>query len=965
MMKKKRILRLVCLSAVIALLVQAGPVSAQDYPYVGYATDSVRLRRGPSYSADILRLIKKGDAVLVTGAQGNYSIVEYEGLSGYVVSSFLSDTNPFQAAQPQTAVQTGSDYVVLTNGSQGAAVKALQQALEELGFYTKAIDSKYGSGTESAVKAFQDRNKLTASGIADAQTQQLIFEGEPLNNRGKKIEVKTLPPIPRVTIYPGDRGDAVVDLQQQLTSLGLYKGKLDGEYGSGTQDALKAFQSNNHLKVDGVVGKDTQAKLASVSASQGAAAASDPAPITSSAVFVPEPLGEATYPYNTTSASSVNLRKRASTSSMRLITVPEGASVQVLEDAGNYLKVTYRSYTGYVVKDYINIPEQYLDGKALQTDQQARINYETLTSGAEGRTVRALQQALAELGFYQGSIDGKFGAGTTTALKAFQKQNGLRQTGIALPELQLLLYEKRVRNNKNRLVYAKTLPPIDGIDMAQGDYGDAVYELHQLLTQAGFYDKTLGYEYTQTTSQAVRAFQKAHSIKQTGKADSFTMLALRTSLAASQREQVRPGVTAPAITQDTVVTITTGTTGLPVTRLQARLVELGYYSITPDGVFNSDDIAALRQFQRVNGLTVNGIGDLPTQQTLYASYAIRANAQIAGTTSTSQSNGLLKIGSSGDQVRAMQSRLITLQYLTGKADGIFGTQTAAAVTSFQRTNSLKADGIAGSQTLTALYDAKAIANTPKTTEPTQSNIISDTLNAGSTGSQVTALQQRLIELRYLEGNADGIYGPRTVLAVQAFQKNNSLKADGIAGKLTMAKLMSSKAIVNGLTVAAPAVPTPKPAPVPPASTFTPPKASEVRNANWYTEIRPIAQRLRNVIIYDFISGKHYNFRIYSLGKHADGTTLTKEDTSIMEGLYGKDNWTPRPVWVIFSDGRVYMASTHSHGHEVDYISDNGLTGHLCIHFPREMDEAALTGPYAVSHQNAILAGWDLTKNMAR
>ena len=161
-MKKKRILRLVCLSAVIALLVQAGPVSAQDYPYVGYATDSVRLRRGPSYSADILRLIKKGDAVLVTGAQGNYSIVEYEGLSGYVVSSFLSDTNPFQAAQPQTAVQTGSDYVVLTNGSQGAAVKALQQALEELGFYTKAIDSKYGSGTESAVKAFQDRNKLTA-----------------------------------------------------------------------------------------------------------------------------------------------------------------------------------------------------------------------------------------------------------------------------------------------------------------------------------------------------------------------------------------------------------------------------------------------------------------------------------------------------------------------------------------------------------------------------------------------------------------------------------------------------------------------------------------------------------------------------------------------------------------------------------------------------------------------------------
>jgi hypothetical protein len=225
------------------------------------------------------------------------------------------------------------------------------------------------------------------------------------------------------------------------------------------------------------------------------------------------------------------------------------------------------------------------------------------------------------------------------------------------------------------------------------------------------------------------------------------------------------------------------------------------------------------------------------------------------------------------------------------------------------------------------------------------------------------LQNRLIELKYLTGAADGIYGPRTFLAVKEFQQKNSLKADGIAGRLTKAKLASSSAVSNHLPAsqsAASALPS-----TPSASTFKAPKASEVRYANWYTEIRPIASKLRNVTIYDFMSGKHYEFRFFSLGKHADGATLTAVDSAVMNSALGENNWTPRPVWVIFSDGRVYMASTHSHPHENDYIKDNGINGHLCVHFPRDMEEAALTGPYAVSHQNAILAGWDLTQNMAR
>ena len=204
------------------------------------------------------------------------------------------------------------------------------------------------------------------------------------------------------------------------------------------------------------------------------------------------------------------------------------------------------------------------------------------------------------------------------------------------------------------------------------------------------------------------------------------------------------------------------------------------------------------------------------------------------------------------------------------------------------------------------------------------------------------MQQRLIELKYLTGGADGIFGPTTFLALQSFQSNNKLQADGVAGSLTLAKLSDPKAMAAG--GAAP-LPTPTPAPAQAVSpVFTAPLASEVRFGDWSTEVRARLRSMPKVIIYDFMSGAHYNINVFSVGRHADGEPPTKQDTEIMEKALGYNNWDPRPVWVVFSDGRVYMGSTHSHGHEVDHNASNGLTGHICIHFPRDMAEAESTGP---------------------
>ncbi|MBF0384716.1 MAG: peptidoglycan-binding protein [Candidatus Omnitrophica bacterium] len=54
-----------------------------------------------------------------------------------------------------------------------------------------------------------------------------------------------------------------VQLQQALKNAGLYKGKLDGKIGPKTLEAIKLFQTNKGLKVDGEIGRDTWEKLKS------------------------------------------------------------------------------------------------------------------------------------------------------------------------------------------------------------------------------------------------------------------------------------------------------------------------------------------------------------------------------------------------------------------------------------------------------------------------------------------------------------------------------------------------------------------------------------------------------------------------------------------------------------------------------------------------------------------------------
>lgn len=59
------------------------------------------------------------------------------------------------------------------------------------------------------------------------------------------------------TMRSGDKGQTVRDLQTRLQELGYYDGKIDGDFGSGTKNAVKAFQRQHGLTSDGVAGPKT------------------------------------------------------------------------------------------------------------------------------------------------------------------------------------------------------------------------------------------------------------------------------------------------------------------------------------------------------------------------------------------------------------------------------------------------------------------------------------------------------------------------------------------------------------------------------------------------------------------------------------------------------------------------------------------------------------------------------------
>jgi len=96
------------------------------------------------------------------------------------------------------------------------------------------------------------------NGLADRK--QYLAKAKSIWLTGAPKPASPSPSAERPTLRKGDRGDAVIDLQNELIEAG-FNLNPDGDFGGHTEEAVKAFQTSQDLKADGVVGSGTWAAL--------------------------------------------------------------------------------------------------------------------------------------------------------------------------------------------------------------------------------------------------------------------------------------------------------------------------------------------------------------------------------------------------------------------------------------------------------------------------------------------------------------------------------------------------------------------------------------------------------------------------------------------------------------------------------------------------------------------------------
>ncbi len=586
--------------------------------------------------------------------------------------------------------------------------------------------------------------------------------------------------------------------------------------------------------------------------------------------------------------------------------------------------------------------------------------YTVLRYNDTGAAVQQLQTALKQLGYSVGSADGKYGPATEKAVRQFQQDYSLTVDGKAGQQTQALVYQLASGSSSSGSSSTTTTSSSyfsgNYDKLEYGSKGTRVTKLQEALNQLGFSAGKADGRYGTGTQQAVTAFQRAQGLSVDGKAGKQTLQRIEKVL-AGEVTNVTPAPATPTPTPNPYGTVPSrtlrkGYQGDDVKSVQSRLKTLKYYSGSVDGKYGTGTMAAVSAFQAANGLHADGLAGTATYKILYSDAAVPySETVVTPTPASTVPSRTLRSGDSGDDVKNVQTRLKALGYYTGTVDGKYGSGTVAAIVTFQTQNGLKADGAAGSGTYSVLFSDSAKEYTKtETAAPTATPAAtpSRTLRSGDTGDDVKSLQTQLKALGYYTGTVDGKYGSGTVSAVVAFQKNNNLTMDGVAGSGTYKVLYSSSAKNASDTSSSGS-----------SATATAPDKSKIKLMHWYNEVKPILKGKSSIYVYDPETKIGFTLHLYSLGRHADVEPMTADDTAkMMEAFGGVATWTPKFVYVLLPDGQWTVATMHNVAHGGQSIKDNNFDGQNCVHFLRDMDECAAADPkYGVTNQQVLRAGW--------
>lgn len=762
-------------------------------------------------------------------------------------------------------------------------------------------------------------------------------------------------------LQKNDKSDNVRRLQQALTQLGYYSGTVDGSFGSGTQAAVSAFQQANSLTVDGIAGSATIAlleKQTGIDIDGNSSSSSS----TATGLFK----GDYSKLQYTSSGSRVRVLQQALKDLGFTISKVDGVFGQsTFEAVMAFQKATGLTVDGKAGKNTLVKLESYFDSNGNVTQPMITpkptadldniaygIPTRTLREGMGGQDVLYTQDRLAALGYLTGISDGQYGAATKAAVLAFQKKNGLSADGV-------LGTNTRKRLFSDGAIGAKETSQPDGVGerkLTLGMKGDDVKSVQTKLIALGYLTGKADGVYGTATESAIRRFQTRNGLTSDGICGEDTVKALYSSTAIDAGSSVTPS---PKPVDESAPTriLRPGMSGDDVKSVQSRLKALGYYTGTVDGNYGTGTMAAVASFQLRNNLSADGVAGTRTYKKLYSSDALAAISTPTSTPTTgvTRPTRLLYSGCTGDDVKSVQQRLKDLGYLTDKVDGKYGANTVAAMRAFQLRNGLTGSGNGDTATYTILYSVNAITAEGKQVDSTTPTVYTN-LKVGATGDAVLRLQQALSNLRYTV-TINGTYDETTRAAVLAFQKRNGLAPDGIAGVNTQTKLYTGDCVTGD--TALPDDNKSDNTGNSGASFGNGPAKSQIKLQMWYTEIKPTIKSGQTVLVYEPSSGSSFRLRFYSLGRHADSEPLTAQDTAIMKAAWGgKFSWDEKPVYVLLPNGTWVLASMHCMPHLSGSIKDNDFDGHLCVHFPRTMEETAKLDPKnGVRHQKDIRKAW--------
>ena len=280
--------------------------------------------------------------------------------------------------------------------------------------------------------------------------------------------------------------------------------------------------------------------------------------LTISSLMIPESANAASE--GVTNAKVV-LRKEANTESKALQTLYAGEDIEILSTSGDWYKVRYGKYTGYVMKKYVKTSSSSSSSSSKSSSSSSSVSSKIKALGSapgimrvgdENSDVKKLQQALEILGYYNGKIDGIYGNGTTAAVKAYQKAKGLSADGYAGERTVKSIFgscnskslttqaapgsskSSSSSGNTSSTTAKSKYPTVNSIaeigsapaTSRKGDSGTKVVKLQQALECLGYYDGAIDGDYGNGTYNAVKKFQQKRGMKADGVAGTSTIRVL-------------------------------------------------------------------------------------------------------------------------------------------------------------------------------------------------------------------------------------------------------------------------------------------------------------------------------------------------------------------------------------------------------------------------------------------------------